>query len=128
MKLYANIIIDISLEKLDRTFQYEIPEEMQHLLQPGMQVKVPFGKGNRFLTGYVIEVTEKPEFDPEKIKPVAEILPESIQAPNQMLMTAAWMRRNYGGTMNQALKTVLPVKRRANKKVTGTYREWTASV
>ena len=28
MKLYANIIIDISLEKLDRMFQYEIPEEM----------------------------------------------------------------------------------------------------
>lgn len=116
MKLYANIIIDISLEKLDRMFQYEIPEEMQQLLQPGVQVKVPFGKGNRFLTGYVIEITEEPEFDPEKIKPVAEILPESIQAPNQMLMTAAWMRRNYGGTMNQALKTVLPVKRRANKK------------
>ena len=80
MKLYANIIIDISLEKLDRMFQYEIPGEMQDKpLQPGMQVKVPFGKGNRFLTGYVIEVTEEPEFDPEKIKPVAEILPESIQ-------------------------------------------------
>lgn len=122
MKQYANIIIDISLEKLDRTFQYEIPKPMQGQLQPGMQVKVPFGRGNRFLTGYVIEISEQPDYDPEKIKPVVEIIPESIQAPNQMLMTAAWMRRNYGGTMNQALKTVLPVKRRENKKEQRTIR------
>ena len=26
--LYANIIIDISHEKLDRTFQYRIPEKL----------------------------------------------------------------------------------------------------
>ena len=29
MALYADIIIDISLEKLDRTFQYLVPEELE---------------------------------------------------------------------------------------------------
>ena len=29
---YANVIVDISLEKLDKTFQYRVPEELQDSL------------------------------------------------------------------------------------------------
>ncbi len=46
---YANIIVDISLEKLDKTFQYLVPEELNETLRPGMQVVIPFG--NRKITG-----------------------------------------------------------------------------
>ena len=42
---YANVIVDISLEKLDRTFQYRVPEELENALSVGMQVLVPFGNG-----------------------------------------------------------------------------------
>ena len=44
---YANIIIDISHESVDRTFQYRIPEELQGKIQVGQQVRIPFGQGNR---------------------------------------------------------------------------------
>ena len=47
MALYADIIIDISHEKLDRTFQYIVPEELEQTLCIGMPVKIPFGNGNR---------------------------------------------------------------------------------
>lgn len=116
MACYANIIIDISLEKLDKTFQYLVPETLVDQIQPGMQVQIPFGKGNRQTTGYVIELTEVPEYDPDKIKPILQILPTGITAQSQMLAVAAWIRTNYGGTMNQALKTVLPVKRKEAEK------------
>lgn len=116
MECYANIIIDISLEKLDRTFQYLVPEDMAADIRPGMQVLIPFGKGNRQTTGYVMELTDIPEYDPAKIKPILKVMPESITAQNQMLALAAWIRTNYGGTMNQALKTVLPVKRKEAEK------------
>jgi len=33
-----------------------------------------------------------------------------------LIALAAWIRRHYGGTMNQALKTVLPVKHRKQQK------------
>ncbi len=116
MACYANIVIDISLEKLDRTFQYLVPEELKAELRPGMQVMIPFGKGNRMISGYVLELTDTTEYDPAKIKPICKVIPDSITAQNQMLALAAWMRTNYGGTMNQALKTVLPVKRKATEK------------
>ena len=53
---YANIIVDISLEKLDKTFQYLVPEELNETLRPGMQVVIPFG--SRKITGYILELTD----------------------------------------------------------------------
>ena len=64
---YANIIVDISMEKLDKTFQYRIPEELKDALTVGMQVVVPFGNGTRTLTGYVVELTDTCEFDPSRM-------------------------------------------------------------
>ena len=37
MAEYANIIVDIFNEKLDKTFQYRIPEAMKEKLTLGMQ-------------------------------------------------------------------------------------------
>lgn len=114
--MYANIIVDISHEQLDKTFQYRIPEELEEVLQVGMQVNVPFGKGNRMLTGYIIEITEVPEFDVTKIKSVVGVVDGKVKAEGRLIQLAAWIRRNYGSTMNQALKTVIPIKESMKQK------------
>ena len=41
--MYADIIVDITHEKLDKIFQYRIPKEMEGRLQTGMEVLIPFG-------------------------------------------------------------------------------------
>ena len=56
---YANVIIDISHEKVDRPFQYRIPDSLKEKLAVGMCVQIPFGTGNRKRKGYVIEITDK---------------------------------------------------------------------
>ena len=114
--MYANVIIDISHEKLDRTFQYRIPENLLDQIHPGTPVEIPFGRSNRKIRGYVVEVTEEPEFAPERIKPVSHVIREGIPIEGQLIALAAWMRENFGGTMNQALKTVLPVKQKTTEK------------
>ena len=68
MAEYANIVIDISHEKLDKVFQYRVPEHLQQKLAVGMQVEIPFGAGGRKTTGYVVELTDTPEYDTAKIK------------------------------------------------------------
>ena len=114
---FANIIVDISLEKLDRTFQYRIPEELQGVLKEGMQVRVPFGNGGRTLTGYVLELTDTCQWDEGKLKPILGLAEKGIRLEGQLIALAAWMRRTYGSTMNQALKTVLPVKKSVQEKI-----------
>ena len=35
---------------------------------------------------------------------------------SRLIALAAWMKENYGSTMIQALKTVIPVKKQVQKK------------
>lgn len=113
--MYANVIVDISHEKLDKTFQYSIPDELLCDIRPGVCVDIPFG--SRTITGYVIEVTDEPEYDPARTKPLIGIKAHSVAVEAKLIALAAWIRRNYGSTMNQALKTVIPVKRQAKEQV-----------
>lgn len=113
--MYANVIVDISHEKLDKTFQYSIPDELLCDIRPGVCVDIPFG--SRTITGYVIEVTDKPEYDPARTKPLIGIKAHSVAVEAKLIALAAWIRRNYGSTMNQALKTVIPVKKQAKEQV-----------
>lgn len=108
-KVYANVIVDISLEKLDKTFQYLVPAELQDRLRVGMQVEIPFGK--RTLRGYVVELVDRPEYDVGKLRPLAGIVESGVPIESQLIELAGWMKRQYGSTMNQALKTVLPIRR-----------------
>lgn len=113
---FADIIVDITSEKLDRTFQYIIPREMVSILKPGMQVKVPFGSGGRTIRGYVIQITEYPSFEIEKMKEILEVEDNGNSIECRLIALAAWMRKQYGSTMIQALKTVLPVKQKVKQR------------
>lgn len=108
--MYAKIIVDISHEKLDKGFDYRIPEHMGDKIYPGVLVSIPFGKGNRLIQGYVLEVKETAGYDEDKIKDIAEIVEKSVPIESRLISLAWFIKENYGSTMNQALKTVIPIK------------------
>ncbi|GFI21679.1 primosomal protein N' [Lachnospiraceae bacterium] len=114
---FANIIVDISHEKVDRPFQYRIPEALIGQLDVGMAVIIPFGLGNKRIKGYVIEITDKVEYDEQKLKYVDSIVKGGISAQSDSLRLAEWIRQNYGSTMIAALKTVLPVKKKLKQVI-----------
>ncbi len=114
--MYANIIIDISHEMVDRVFQYRIPPELETEIQVGTQVDIPFGAGNHLRRGYVVGLTEKADFDIKKIKDVAGAAVHGVTAQTRLIQVAWWLKERYGSTMNQALKTVLPVKQKVKQK------------
>ncbi|MFR8758363.1 MAG: hypothetical protein ACLVG5_16350, partial [Clostridium sp.] len=112
---YANIIIDISHESVDKTFQYRIPEHLLGQITAGQQVYIPFGAGSHKRKGYVVELTNQTEYDISKIKEIDSLVEGSITAQSQLIHLAWWMKERYGSTMNQALKTVLPVKQKVRE-------------
>ena len=113
---YANIIVDISHEKLDKPFQYRIPEDMRGKLLPGMVVEIPFGRGDRLIKGYVIGTTKQAQIDPERIKCIHAVSTDGIGVESRLIALAAWMRDYYGATMIQALKSVIPVRKKEKPK------------
>ena len=108
---YADIIIDISHEAIDRPFQYRIPDELQEKIQIGSMVKIPFGRGNHLRTGYVIGFSDQTEYQPDRIKKIAELCDRSVPVEGRLLALAAWIRENYGSTMINAIRMVMPVKK-----------------
>ncbi len=108
---YADVIVDISVESLDKTYQYAIPEELEGKAHIGAAVYAPFGKGNRKIQGYIVSVSDAPKFDPEKIKPLDSVIEGKLPIEGQLITLAGYIKENYGGTLNDALKTVIPVKK-----------------
>jgi len=114
--IYADIIVDISHEKVDRSFQYKVPEELQHKLRVGMVVTIPFGNGNHERKGYVIGLSDTPAFDTSRMKELTGICSSEETTEERLIALAAWMKNQYGSTMVQALKTVLPVREKVKAK------------
>lgn len=108
--IFADIIVDISHEKLDRPFQYIIPESLEDKILIGSAVKIPFGKGNRIIPGYVIGITENPSWEVDKMKEILSVEEKKITLESEFIQIAWFIRETCGATMNQALKTVIPVK------------------
>lgn len=113
---YANIIVDISIEKLDYPFTYEIPPSLCKQIKVGDQVMVPFGKGGRLRRGFVIELVDQISVPEHVIIKSIDSIAASNGVTGQLIQLAAYMKEHYGGTMNQAMKTVLPMKKEVKAK------------
>lgn len=109
--LYADIIVDISHENLDKTYQYEVPDSLRDVVEIGSFVKIPFGKGNRLIKGYVLGLSSQPKIDVKFIKPIDSMVSDGIAIEGHLIKLAYWMKETFGSTMNDALKTVIPVKK-----------------
>ncbi|NLP35933.1 MAG: primosomal protein N' [Clostridiales bacterium] len=113
---YADIIIDISNENLDKTYQYAIPDQYLTQAKIGAPVVVSFGKGNRQINGYIVGLSKEPKIEISKIKPITEVVEGAPVIESHLIYLAYWIKENYGGTMNDALKTVIPVRKAVKQK------------
>ena len=116
-RLYAKVIVDISHEKLDRPFTYIVPSKLLGVIEEGDRVQIPFGAGNKIISGYVIELTDNSEYDISKLKEIIDLEPKSVRADATLIKLASFIRKTYGSTQIQALKTVMPVKKTVKREV-----------
>jgi primosomal protein N' (replication factor Y) len=112
---YADVIVDLTAMP-DRVFQYRIPDELEGRISQGTCVEIPFGRSDKRTRGYVIGISGTPGIDPSKIKTIIAVSELGIDAESGLIRLAAWMKKTYGSSMIQALKTTLPVRERENRK------------
>ncbi len=122
MQKYADIIVDISHENLDKSYQYSIPEELAEAAVIGALVLVPFGRGNRYIQGYIVGISNEPKWKVDLIKPIHQIVNNALVIESQLISLAYWIKETFGATINDALKTVIPVKKTVKAKEKKTLR------
>ncbi len=115
--MFVKVIIDISHEAVDRPFEYVVPPELEDRVKEGGRVIVPFGAGNKERKAYVVALSDTPEFPVERLKSIIAIDERAVGIEDELFAMAAWMRHRYGCTMNTALQTVLPVKKKIKENI-----------
>ena len=108
---YAEVIVDLSAEAVDRRFTYAIPEGMA--LRPGMLVTVPFGP--RTLDGFVVNLTDECRLEPEKIKPVLRLSRQEPVVLPDLMALADWMHERYLCNLVDALRLMIPAEMRGGR-------------
>ena len=114
--MYAEVVVGISVDKLDRTFCYRIPESFGNpdaLI--GTEVIVPFGRGNRETKAFVVEVKEDTDIDKSLVKDILRKSETGVQIEGKLIKLAYWLKSNYGGTVNEALRSVLQAPRKIER-------------
>ncbi len=116
--IYADVIIDISHEKLDRDFQYRVPEELVQAIKPGVVVTVPFGKGNTLRKGYVTGISGTAKYDASKLKEIRGVSTDSETIESRLIALCGldegdlWLHHDPGTENSSACKRQGPCKRK----------------
>lgn len=103
--MFAEVIVDVPLMQTDRPYTYHIPEEFEAMLQAGMRVHVPFGKGNRLIQGIVVGFSESSDTE---TKEIVEVLDFSPVLNTEQLWLAEELRKTVFSYKISLLKAMLP--------------------
>ncbi len=103
----AKIIVDVSTRQTNKPWTYQIPENLQSIVQPGMRVQVPFGNGGRQIQGFVLEVV-KGETTTKPLKPITNVLDlEPVLNQELLQLSARIAEHNFNFQIN-VLQAMLP--------------------
>ena len=109
--MVAEVIINRGAKKLNRTFDYNIPKELEELILVGSKVLVPFGNGGKLTEAFVVGIKETSAF---KVKDIAK-LEENLT--DKQIALAKWMAKRYFCNVSDCIKLMLtPGTRNKNKE------------
>ena len=87
--MIAEVVINRTAKKLNRTFDYAIPKELEDFVIIGSKVLVPFGKGGKLEEAFVTRIKDNTEF---KVKEIAKI---ENSLDEKKIELAKWMANRY---------------------------------
>ncbi len=100
--MFAQVVVDIPNDAVDRVFDYIALENTQ----VGMRVKVPFA--GRLVLGYVIKLTENSQVDPSKLKTIAKNLESTPKLLPEILDLCQFISRHFFLRLSDCIRLALP--------------------
>jgi primosomal protein N' (replication factor Y) len=91
----------------EQPFDYLVPERLRARAELGRRVRVPLGKSDRLMTGYLVGLAQR-QVDPQRLKPLAQVVDERSLLGGPMLRLTQWMADYYLCPWGQVLDAVVP--------------------
>lgn len=99
--MIAEIIINRTAKRLNRTFDYKVPIELEEIIMIGSTVLVPFGKASTLEEGYVVGIKENTTYKVKEIVKIKHNLTE------KQIKLAKWMAKRYFCNVSDCIKQML---------------------
>ena len=99
--MIAEVIINRTAKKLNRTFDYRIPKDLEDLIIIGSKVLVPFGKGEKLEKAFVVGIKDKSDYEVKDIAKLEENLTK------EQIELARWMAKRYFCNVSDCIKLML---------------------
>ena len=110
--MYAQVIVDVPTMQTNQPYTYSVPTTLTALMQIGMRVVVPFGKGNRLIQGFVIALTDSVA-DASKLKAIQDVVELTPVLNEELLALGQWLATENFAFQISVLQAMLPNVMRA---------------
>lgn len=114
-------IAEVAVDRpVDTVFHYRVPDALRGCIAPGQRVRVPFGRGDRLVTGFCVGARfAAPEELRGPLKSIESVLDREPLLDAEMLALTRWIADRYLCPWGQVLQSVVPasVKRRAGTRI-----------
>ncbi len=102
--MIAEIILNSNAKDLDKTFDYEVLQEMQDKIKIGSRVLVPFGKRKILEEGFIVGFKDISEYQTKPIK----LVEENLFLNEEKIKLAKWIAKRYFCNLADSIKLMLP--------------------
>lgn len=102
--MIAEIIINSNVKNLNKTFDYNIPGNLENQVNIGKRVLVPFGRAKSLEEGFVVGIKETSSFETKDI----ERIEEEFELTEDNINLAKLMARRYFCNISDCIKLMLP--------------------
>ena len=94
--MVANVLVELSNRNIDKTFTYNIPNELENLIKVGIRVLVPFGK--QTLEGFVLSISENTNSEIE-LKDIIKPIDDEVILNEELLELGKFIKRKTLSTL-----------------------------
>ncbi|ERJ13417.1 primosomal protein N' [Haloplasma contractile] len=108
--MIAQVVVDVKNKNVNRTFDYEIPEELESIVEKGMRVIVPFA--NRLVMGYIIDFIESSTFN--RLKQVEQVIDLVPSVNDELLTLAHKISKETASFLVSCIQVMLPTAIKAS--------------
>ncbi|MBR6526283.1 MAG: hypothetical protein IKT57_09940 [Clostridia bacterium] len=111
--MYAEVIVDIASEQVDRVFTYRVPDAFSSVIFQGSRVRVPFGFREK--EGFVIRLKEQADYDLSRVKDIIAPLENYPALLPELMDLAQEIKSKTHCPLCEALRLMLPAQMRGGR-------------
>jgi primosomal protein N' (replication factor Y) len=112
INMVVNVLVEININKKDKTFSYLVPSNIEEKVEIGKRVLVPFGK--QVIEGFILNTSKNNEID--NLKEIIDVIDEEAVLNPELLELGKKISDNNVCNLVSVYQTMLPKGYKASKK------------